>query len=429
MKTNFLNPEMERMSRAQLTALQQEKLIRMIRYTAANNAFHRERYRRAGIDPETFRGIEDMPRVPMMSKTDFRDQYPDGMCCVPKKRIVEMHQSSGSTGTPVVMLYTMNDIRVWGECVGRCYRMAGAEPGDVLQITPTLGLFNGGLGCFHGGRAAEMFIVPASSGNTVRQIKLINDFQTKVLVAVVSYGSRIMEVAEEMKVKMPSLKIGIFGAEAFSDGMKEKLRNGLGIDVFDVYGMTETGGIGTLGQDCPEHCGIHLWEDHFYVEVIDPATGEILPDGREGELVVTSLSSEAIPVIRFRTGDLTSVISRETCACGRTHLRLAPITARRDDMIIIKGVNCFPKQIEQSLLKVKGVLPNYQILLDEVNGVTNMHIKVEAEPGVTGYMVEKQLKEDLGFSPGGEVLPPGFLPRQEGKAKRVFRLKNGVPVA
>jgi len=321
------------------------------------------------------------------------------------------------------MPYTRSDLDQWAECMARCYRMAGAKPGDATQITPLFGLFNGGFGMYHGARAAGLFVIPAGPGNTARQIRLAKDLNTRVFTGVVSYGIRLMEVLAEQKERLPDLEIGIFGAEVFSDSMKKKISSGLDIDVFDIYGMTESGGVGTLGMDCPAHDGIHVWEDHFILEIIDPKSGEPVEDGEEGELVFTSLTREALPMIRFRTADLTRVISRDRCECGRTHIRLAPITGRRDDMLIVKGVNFFPRQIEQTLLGIPGIGNNYQIIVEEEDGVNSLRVNVEAEPGVTGYMVEKALKEALGFSPKGDVFPLGGLPRQEGKAKRVFHNK------
>jgi phenylacetate-CoA ligase len=233
-----------------------------------------------------------------------------------------MHMSSGSTGSPVVMAYTDSDLDQWAECMARCYRMAGLEQSDGIQITPSFGLFNGGFGFYHGARKAGQFIVPAGSGNTPRQIKLMNDLKVKGLMGVVSYGIRIMEVLAEQKVEIPSLRIGIFGAEAFSDSLKEKIENGLGIEAFDIYGMTETGGVGTTGMDCHCHCGIHVWEDQYIVEVIDPKTGAPVEDGRQGEIVFTSLTRQAMPILRFKSGDLTRVLSRKKCECGRTALRI-----------------------------------------------------------------------------------------------------------
>jgi phenylacetate-CoA ligase len=304
--------------------------------------------------------------------------------------------------------------------MARCFTMAGAERGDTVQITPSFGLFNGGFGFYHGACLAGLFIIPSGAGNTPRQLRLARDFGTRVLTGVVSYGVRIMEILEEEKFELPQLKIGIFGAEVFSEAMKTKIESGLNIEAFDIYGMTESGGVGTLGMDCPAHDGIHVWEDHYIAEILDPQTGLPVPEGTFGELVVTSLTREALPVIRFQTGDLTRIVSRKTCTCGRTHLRIAPVTGRVDDMLIVKGVNFFPRQVEQALLGIPGVKANYQILIEEVDGVKDVRINVEAEEGVTGYMVEKHLKEALGFSPKGDVFAPGALPRQEGKAQRVF---------
>lgn len=416
----YHNEKAETMPRGEIEALQDRLLRETVKRVMARSEWFRSRFEAAGIDPATFRGLEDIGKLPFMSKTDFREQYPLGMCCVPKTELKEMHMSSGSTGTPVVMPYTAADLAQWSECMARCYVMAGANPGDVCQITPGFGLFNGGFGFYHGARAAGLFVVPTGSGNTARQIRLARDFGTRVLGSVVSYSLRIMEVMDEMKVTLPSLKIGIFGAESFSDEMKRRIHDGLGIDAFDIYGMTETGGVGTLGQDCPEHCGLHQWEDQYIIEIVDPRTGKALPDGEVGEVVATSLTREALPVVRFRTGDLSRVVSREKCACGRTHLRLDRISGRLDDMLIISGVNFFPLQIEQALLKIPGVLPEYRLIIKDHDGTKKLRVEVEAEPGVTGHTVAKVLKEVLGFTPEGDVYAPGTLPRPEGKAKRVF---------
>ena len=419
MENLYFDEKAETMSRDELTALQNERLRKTVRHVMADNAWFRARFEAAGIDPKGFRGLEDLTKLPFMSKKDFREQYPLGMCCVPKEKLAEMHMSSGSTGTPVVMPYTKADQAQWADCMARCYRMAGARPGDTCQITPGFGLFNGGFGFYHGAQAAGLFVVPTGSGNTARQVTLARDFHTRVLGSVVSYSLRIMEVMEEMKVKLPDLKIGIFGAESFSDEMKKRIHDGLGIEAFDIYGMTETGGVGTLGQDCPAHCGLHQWEDQYVVEIVDPATGEPVPDGEVGEVVATSLTREALPVIRFRTGDLSRVVSRERCACGRTGLRLDRISGRLDDMLIISGVNFFPLQVEKALLTIPGVLPEYRLIVQDHDGTKKLRVEVEAEPGVTGHQVAKVLKEALGFTPEGDVYAPGALPRPEGKAKRV----------
>ena len=416
----FHNEKEETLPRSELTQLQDERLKKVVKWIYTHNDVFKQRLEEANVNPDTFRGLDDLTALPTMNKKEFREYFPLGMCCVPKDQIREMHQSSGTSGTPVVMPYTNNDIHQWGECMARCYKMAGAQPGDVCQITPTFGLFNGGFGMYHGARQAELFIVPASSGNTERQIRLAKAFNTKILTAVVSYGPRILEVLAQMNETLPDLKIGIFGAEMFSTNMKKTISEGFGIDAFDIYGMTETGGVGTLGQDCPDHSGIHVWEDHYIVEILKPGSNETCADGEQGEVVVTSLTREALPVIRFRTGDLSRVLSREKCVCGRSHIRIAPITGRLDDMLIVKGVNFFPSQVEQALLEIPGVHPQYQIIIENNHGVKDVHINVEAEEGVTGYMVEKKLKETLGFSPKGDVFKPGELPRQAGKAQRVF---------
>ncbi len=416
----YFNPA-ETISQDELHHLQNEKVKKILSYAMEHNEFYRQHFESCGVYSGDFSGLEDIAKLPLMSKETFRQTYPLGLLCRNKKEIQEVHLSSGSTGTPVVMPYTINDLHQWADCMARCYRMAGAYPGDVVQITPSFGLFNGGFGMFHGARAAELFIVPTGSGNTERQIRLAHDFGTKILTAVVSYSIRIIEIMEKLGVKLSELKAGLFGAETLTDAMTKTIANGLGIEVFNIYGMTETGGVGTLGCDCIDHSGIHVWEDQYYLEIIDPETKQILPDGELGELVVTSLTREALPVIRFKTGDLTRILSRQKCACGRTHLKLDHIAGRTDDMLIIKGVNFFPTQVEQALLEIPGVHPHYQIIIEETAGVKDIRVHVEAEDNVTGYMVAKHLKERLGFSPKGDVFKPGTLPREEGKAVRVIK--------
>lgn len=416
----YYNVKAETMSRDELKYNQEKFLRRAVINAYANNNFYKEKFDKLGVNVRDIKSFEDMPALGFITKDDFRDQFPMGMLCVPKEDLREIHMSSGSTGTPVAMVYNENDLNQWAECMARCYTMAGLLEGDPVQITPTFGMFNGGFGMYHGARMANLFIVPASSGNTQRQIRLMRDFNVKCLTGVVSYTVRIMEVMEEMGVELPDLKVGIFGAELFTSKMRERIEGNLGIDAFDIYGMTETGGVGTLGMDCKDHSGIHVWEDQYIVEIINPETGEVLPEGEYGELVVTSLHRESIPIIRYRTGDLTRILSTDKCACGRTHVKIEQIRGRKDDMIIVKGVNFFPKQVETALLEIPGVLNEYQIIVYENHGVQDVRINVEAEEGVTGYMVEKKLKETLGFSPKGDVFKPGTLPRYEGKAKRVI---------
>ncbi len=417
---NCFNKQAETMSLDELRSIQLEKLQKQLQHVYDSNLIRKELFDKQSIHPADIKSLDDIKMLPTMNKETFRKNYPLKLSCVDKKEIAEMHMSSGSTGVPVVMAYTSKDLQVWGECMARCYYMAGAQKSDVIQITPSFGLFNGGFGMYHGARQAGLFVLPTGAGNTSRQINLAKDFSTKILTGVVSYGIRIIEELEKTAQELPDLKIGIFGAEVFSDSMREKINRGLGIESYDIYGMTETGGVGTLGMDCQAHNGIHLWEDHYLIEILNPNTDEPVEDGQPGELVITALSLEAIPVIRFRTGDLTYIISREKCACARTHSRIAPITGRIDDMLIVKGVNFFPRQVEQALMQIPGVGSNYQIIIEESNGIRDVRVNVEAKEDVTGYMVEKALKEALGFSPKGDVFPLNGLPRQEGKAKRVF---------
>ena len=418
------NRTAETLSRDELAALQLKGLQKSLRRVWCND-FYRERLSVKGISsPEDVKSLDDLSKLPFFTKDDFRDAYPLKMNCVDRRELMEFHQSSGSTGTPVVMAYTKNDLNQWAECMARCYAMAGLEKGDAFQIMPTFGLFNGGFGCYHGCRKAHLFCVPASSGNTERQIKLMRDFHVKGFCSVVSYVPRLIEKLDadpNGDFDIPSLKVGIFGSETFSDELRRRIEKRLHIECFDIYGMTETGGIGTTGQDCMAHNGIHVWEDQYITEIIDPVTGEVLPDGEYGEVVFTSLNREAMPIIRYRTRDISRILSREKCACGRTSLRIDRITGRTDDMLIVKGVNFYPRQVEEALMEIPGVKDEFQIVLEERDGMTDVTVNVEAEEGVTGHMVAKHLREKLGFLPKGDVFPVGSLPRSEGKAKRVVR--------
>lgn len=420
------NRDAETMSRDRLAEAQLKGLKKSLA-RVWSNPFYRERLVKGGIaDPEDVKTLDDLARLPFLTKEDFREAYPLKMSCVPRGELLEFHQSSGSTGTPVVMAYTKGDLIQWAECMARCFSMAGLERGDAFQIMPTFGLFNGGFGCYHGCRKAGLFCVPASSGNTDRQIKLMKDFGVKGFCSVVSYVPRIIEKLDAMpqgERDIPSLEVGIFGSETFSDEMRRRIEKRLHIECFDIYGMTETGGIGTTGQDCRCHCGIHVWEDQYITEIIDPATGKTVPDGEYGEVVFTSLTREAMPILRYRTHDISRIVSREKCECGRTSLRIDRITGRTDDMLIVKGVNFYPRQVEQALMEIPGVKDEFQIILEERNGMTDVTVNVEAESGVTGHTVAKHLRERLGFLPKGDVFPVGSLPRTEGKAKRVIRRK------
>jgi len=424
MQSIYWNKEIETVPQEEIKKVQAKKLRQVVKYVYQSNELYRKRLEFRGIKPEDIRGLEDLKILPFMDKQTLRENYPLGFSCLDKTEIREMHMSSGFTGKPVVMPYTEKDIHQWALCMARCYRMVGIKEGSVIQITPSFGLFNGGFGFYHGARLAGLFIIPTGAGNTLRQIRLANDFQTEVICGVVSYGIRIMEVMKEQNLKMPSLKMGIFGAEVFSQKMKERIASGLEIETFDIYGMTETGGVGTTGMDCPAHEGIHVWEDQYLVEVIDPETGQILPDGEEGELVFTALEREAFPVIRFRSGDLSKIRSRERCSCGRTHLRIDYIKGRVDDMLIVKGVNFFPRDVEEVLMSIPGVGEQYQIIVEEKEGIKSVSLKIETEGGVTSGEIEKKLQQLIGLSLKSEVLRPGQLERKPGKAERVVYQKG-----
>jgi len=421
-KNIYWDREIETAPREKIEKIQLERLKSMVKYVYESNSVYRKEFDLRGVKPEDIRKLEDVQFLPFTDKRLLRENYPFGFLCVDKKKIREMHMSSGFTGKPVMMVYTEEDIDQWATCMARCYRMAGIKEGTIIQITPSFGLFNGGFGFYHGARKAGLFVVPTGAGGTLRQIKLANDLNTEVITGVVSYGIRIMEVMEENNLAISSLKKGLFGAEIFSQQMKKRLERGLGIEVFDIYGMTETGGVGTTGMDCSFHNGIHIWEDQYLVEVIDPETGKPLPDGEEGELVFTSLTRKALPVIRFRSGDLSAIKSREKCECGRTHLRIDYIKGRIDDMLIIKGVNFFPSQVEEVLMSIPGVKEHYQIVVKEENGIKKAHVDVEAEEGVKATQIEKKLEEALGVSLKSRVFKPGQLERKPGKAERVVYL-------
>jgi len=422
-KSIYWDKEIETAPREKIQKIQLQRLKNIVKYVYESNKIYRKKLDSEGIKPKDIRGLKDLQYLPFMDKKLLRENYPLNYSCVNKNEIREIHMSSGFTGKPVMMPYTQGDIDQWATCMARCYKMAGIEEGSVIQITPSFGLFNGGFGFYHGARKANLFIVPTGAGGTIRQIQLANDLKTKVITAVVSYGIRIMEVMKENNLSIPSLEKGLFGAEIFSWKMKKRLENGLGIEVFDIYGMTETGGVGTTGMDCPSHSGIHVWEDQYIVEVIDPHTEKLVPDGKEGELVFTSLTRKALPVIRFRSGDLSSIRSREKCDCGRTHLRINYIKGRIDDMLIVKGVNFFPSQVEEALMSIQGVKEHYQIVVEEKNGIKNAHVNVEAEGGIASFQIEKKLKETLGVTLKSKIFKPGELQRKPGKAERVIYIK------
>jgi phenylacetate-CoA ligase len=326
--SQFWNPNAETMPREAIRILQSERLRRTLRHAMEHSEFYRERIEAAGLDPAEFLDVEAVERLPYLRSADLVAGYPLGLCCVPRREIREVHTSPDAAPHKIVMPYTASDLRQWAHCMARCYAMAGAVKGDVVQILPSLGLVGGGFGFYHGARLADLFVLPTGGGSPESQLALARDLDTRILGASVRTALLLAQAAENMKIKLPSLEIGIFGGGPFTEAAKETLHRAFGIEVFDAYGMTGTGGLGSLGMDCPAREGVHVWEDHYYVEIVEPGGDRLLPDGTEGELVVTTLTREALPVIRYRTEERTRVLSRAPCACGRTHLRLAPVAAR-----------------------------------------------------------------------------------------------------
>jgi len=375
-----------------------------------------------GVHPEDLARIEDWRRLPFLTKDELRDAYPFGLACGRDYRRIQM--SSGTTGNPILNPYTARDVEQWGEVMARCYVAAGVTARDVIQITPSFGLFTGGFGFHYGAERLGAMIVPVGAGRTLLQLKLMRDLRATVLTAIATYPLRLLEVAREERFDLTTLalRVGIFGSEMWSDELRVRIERELRIRAFDIIGMTETGGPG-LGIDCGARAGIHVWEDHYHVEIVDPVSGDVVPDGVEGELVVSALTREGLPLVRYRTRDLTRVVSRARCDCGRTMLRLDRLRGRVDDMVIFKGVNFYPRQIEQVLLRQAGLSHEYQIVLDADGGGERMTVMIEAEPDCdagAAARVRRELHDLLSLSPELRLCRLGEIERPQGKAVRVL---------
>ena len=415
----MLQPELEALERGRLDALVLERLRGALAAALAHPAHAR---RLGGARPEDICRPEDWRGLPFLTKAELRDAYPFGLAGARQQGYRRIHMSSGTTGNPILNPYTAADVRQWGEVMARCYVAAGVTARDVIQITPSFGLFTGGFGFHYGAERLAAMVIPTGAGRTSLQLKLMRDLRATVVTAIATYPLRMIEVAREEKFDLGSLslRIGIFGSEMWSDELRARIERELGIRAYDIIGMTETGGPG-MGIDCPARAGIHVWEDHFFVEIVDPATGAAVADGSEGELAITTLTREGLPLVRYRTHDLTRVVSRERCECGRTSLRLDRLRGRTDDMVIFKGVNFYPRQIETVLLRCPGVSHEYQIVLDS-DGGDRMTILVEAEPGcdpAVGARIRRELHDLLALSPDVRLLPLGEIERPPGKAVRV----------
>ena len=437
MQKKFYQPEAETMPVNEIKKLQEYKLIRQVRYVYENVEYYRNLMDEKGVKPEDITCLADISKLPFLSKNDLREAYPYGMLATDLNNCVRIHSTSGTTGKRVVAFYTQNDVDMWEGCCARAIVAAGGDEYDVVQVAYGYGLFTGGAGLHGGSHKVGCLTLPMSSGNTNRQIQFMMDLNTTFLCCTPSYAAYIGESLKEKGYKPEDnkLKAGIFGAEPWTEEMRKDIEKSLGIKAYDIYGLTESSGPG-VAFECCEQNGMHINEDHFYAEIIDPDTGEVLPEGSKGELVFTSLDKEAFPLIRYRTRDIT-VLSREKCSCGRTFIRMHKPMGRSDDMMIIRGVNVFPSQIETVLLN-NGYAPNYQILVDRVNNTDTFEIRVEMLPedfSDTPKVITKKekklqaaMKEMLGINPTIRLAAPKSIARSEGKAVRVIdnRKKLGI---
>ena len=414
----MFQPELESLDREALARLQLERMRATLARCLGNAAWRR---RLGDARPDDVTRVEDWARLPFLTKDELRDAYPFGLACGEDYRRV--HMSSGTTGNPILNPYTAADVAQWGEVMARCYVAAGVTAADVIQITPSFGLFTGGFGFHYGAERLGAMVVPVGAGRTSLQLRLMRDLNTTVVTAIATYPLRLIEVARDERFDLAtlSLRVGIFGSEMWSDALRRRIERELSIRAHDIIGMTETGGPG-LGIDCAARAGLHVWEDHYVVEIVDPSTGAPRPDGEEGELVVSTLTREGLPLVRYRTHDLTRVVSRARCECGRTALRIDRLRGRTDDMVIYKGVNFYPRQVETLLLAHAGVSHEYQIVLDAEGGGERMTVMVETDPGCdpgVAARIKRDLHDALALGPDIRLCAVGTLERPQGKAVRV----------
>ena len=432
--SNYFNPELETMPVDQLHELQLKRLKQTVRH-CMNAPFYQKKFQERGITPDDIQTLEDVRKLPFTSKEDLRENYPFGLSCVPLKECVRLHSSSGTTGNPTVVLHTQKDLDEWANAVARCLWMVGSRPEDVFQNSAGYGMFTAGLGFQYGAEKIGMLTVPAAAGNTTRQIKFIKDFGTTVLHAIPSYASRIYDVMKEEGVdpqRDTQLRVLCIGAEPHSEEQRKRIEYQLGVKAYNSYGISEMMGPG-VAFECPEQNGLHIWEDYFIVEIIDPVTLEPVPDGQLGELVITTINREAMPLLRYRTRDLTRFLPGE-CPCGRHHRRIDRLQGRGDDMIILKGVNIFPIQIEKILLKFKELSTDYFIVIETKDGNDIMTIEVEINQMFTDDYarlqslekeIKRQLKDEILITPKVRLVPKGTLATSdEKKAVRVKDLRK-----
>ena len=426
----YWDEKFETMPEEEMRKFQLENLKKTVKWVYEKVSFYRKKFDERGVKPEDLKTLEDLSRFPFTVKTDLRDNYPFGLCAVPLTELVRIHASSGTTGKPITGPYTGNDLDQWTDCMARSLYSHGVRSDDICQNSYGMGLFTGGLGFHQGATRIGAAVIPISSGQTERQIIIMKDFGTTVLFSTPTYALTIAERAEEMGVKLKELplRIGSFGAEPWTIEMRKEIESRMGIKAMECYGLTEFGGPGT-GFDCVEQNGLHLNEDHFIPEIIDPVTEQVLPVGTKGELVFTAIRREAMPLIRYRTRDITT-LRRVKCSCGRTLLKMDKIYGRSDDMLIIGGVNVFPSQIESILLEIPEVEPQYVIIVRKKGYLDQLHVDVEAKKEVYDLgpqkisevekLVEGKMRGTIGIGMKIRLVPPKSITRSEGKAKRIF---------
>ena len=425
------NPEAETMPRAAREHLQLERLQATLRWAVEHVAFHRER-----LGAATIGALADLARLPFVRKTDLREQYPFGLLATPRREVARIHASSGTKGKPTVAAYSAGDLDVWREVMARALTAAGARGGDLLHVAFGYGLFTGGLGFHDGAERVGMTVVPVSSGNTARHHLLLQDFRPDVIAATPSFALHLAETLAEQggKPRELGLRVGVFGAEPWTDGIRAALERAFNLLAFDIYGLSEIIGPGVAGE-CEARDGLHIADDHFLPEIVDPATGEALPPGQEGELVFTTLTKRAMPLVRYRTGDITT-LSLEPCRCGRTSARMARVKGRSDDMLIVKGVNLYPSEVERTLLALAELAPHYQLVVDRAATLARLEVQVEPAPELIarcgGFRVDhpeiaalrrraaEELRRATGLSVELTIVAPRTIPRSEGKAVRVI---------
>lgn len=429
---HYYQPEIECASREEILKLQNERLVKQVKHVYDNVPYYRKKMEEAGVSPEDIRSVEDLHKLPFITKDDLRDAYPYGLLAVPLKDCVRIQSTSGTTGRRVVAFYTQHDIDLWDDCCARAIMAAGGTDEDVVHVSYGYGLFTGGPGLNGGSHKVGSLTLPMSSGNTDRQIQFMCDLGSTILCCTPSYAAYLGETINEKGLKDKiRLKAGIFGAEAWTEEMRRDIEKSLGIKAYDIYGLTEISGPG-VSFECSEQTGMHINEDHFIAEIINPKTGEVLPEGEKGELVFTSITKQAFPLLRYRTRDI-CVLTREKCSCGRTHVKMTKPMGRSDDMLIIKGVNVFPSQIETVLLN-KGYAANYQIIVDRINNSDTLEVQVEMTSEMFSDSVSEvsrkekvlvdALKSMLGIYAKVKLVAPKSITRSEGKAVRIIDKRN-----